>query len=229
MRPEPEVKKKPATLITKTLMVFVLALVASILWQTLNGIRFGYGKTVAALDAQIALFAADVIEREPFLLNAFLTMETNMTASVKHMTLSMPKNTIKKASLHRFMSSSWTKTTQQLSLFFSKGWQVMQLSFLLVMIKFIGIISSLLLFIFSGLLGALDGLNRRYVRTIEAGRESTYLYHNISALFKQVPMFVVLVYIVAPLTIPTTFIIALISVALFVYCNLFFTNLKKFL
>lgn len=229
MTKENEVKKKTRSLFYKTWMVLVIAIVVSVIWHSIDWMRLGYSQMYLNLDYQISVFAKDIIKRQPFMLKEFLMLENKFEASSVEFANPILLQEEKVANHYGIKGHRFKSSIAKIGLFFRKAWNVTKLSFLLVCIKFISIMSSILLFAFSGLLGALDGLRRRYIRTIEAGRESTYLYHNISTLFRQVPVLFVLVYLLAPISISATLVILMISVGLFIYSNLFFSTLKKFL
>lgn len=229
MNKDAEVKKKPQSLAYKTWIVLMIAIIVSVAWHTVDWMRMGYSQMYLNLDKQITLFARDIIQRQPFLLKEYLLIENSFEENTESITSPILIQEEKVANTYTVKGNKFKESAAKIGIFFREAWNVAKLSFLLVCIKFISIFSSFLLFIFSGLLGALDGLRRRYIRTMEAGRESTYLYHNISSLFRQIPALLVLVYLLVPVSIPATLVIVLISAGLFVYCDLFFSTLKKFL
>lgn len=229
MTKENEVKKKTQSLFYKTWMALVIAIVVSVIWHSIEWTRLGYSQMYLNLDYQISMFAKDIIKRQPFMLEKFLRLENRLEANALSVTKPILLQEEKVVDHYNIKDHRFKYGVAQLGLFFRKAWNVAKLSFLLVCIKFISIISSILLFAFAVFLGALDGLRRRYIRTVEAGRESTYLYHNISTLFRQVPVLFVLMYLLAPISISATVVILMISLGLFIYSNLFFSTLKKFL
>jgi len=96
-------------------------------------------------------------------------------------------------------------------------------------IKFISVFCSLMVFIFAGFLGLLDGLLTRYIRTAEGGRESTYVYHHLAdALFK-IPFCLVVAYIALPFPLNPLIVVVILAVTTFMFCRVSGANLKKFI
>ena len=229
MKKEQDFKKKPQSLLTKSMMVLMIAFIISVLWNTVEWARIGYASMAVTLDKQIQRFANDVIERQPWLLEEFLVLEGKGEEGAHQLALPIIDQTEKVSEQYDRTFTKLKSDLGQVRLFFNEGWNVIKLSFLLVCIKFISFFSSTLLFVFSGLLGALDGLRKRYIRTMEAGRESTYMYHNISLIFRQLSLLLLLAYLLLPVMIPATAVVIAISSGLFVYCHLLCSTLKKFL
>ena len=229
MKNENDVKKKPQSLLTKTMIILMIAFVISVLWNTVKWVKIGYTSMAITLDQQIQDFSSDVIERQPWLLEKFLVLEGKGEMSARQLSLPIINQSEKVSAQYDSALTKLKSDLVDVRIFFNEGWNVIKLSFLLVCIKFISIFSSILLFVFSGLLGALDGLRKRYIRTMEAGRESTYMYHNISLIFRQLPLLLLLAYLLLPVMIPATAVVVAISSGLFIYCHLLCSTLKKFL
>jgi len=102
-------------------------------------------------------------------------------------------------------------------------------SFIVLLFKFISVFAAILIYIFAGLLGALDGLVVRYVRTAEGGRESTFIFHKMTNVIIQLPIWLIIIYLISPVLINPMIVIALLALSFFVVFNIATSNLKKFL
>ena len=104
------------------------------------------------------------------------------------------------------------------------GW-----TFKVVIAKFLSVFASFWVFIFAALMGAMDGLLARYIRTNEGGRESTFIFHRVSDKVIKVPITIVFLYLSSPLTINPEVIVLIMSLLFFVFFYIATANLKKFL
>lgn len=95
--------------------------------------------------------------------------------------------------------------------------------------KFISIFGAFLIYLFASLLGALDGLVKRYIRTAEGGRESTFVFHKMTSVIIQFPLWLIIIYLISPMLINPMLVISLLALAFFVVFNIATSNLKKFL
>jgi hypothetical protein len=101
--------------------------------------------------------------------------------------------------------------------------------FKILLFKCISIFGAALIYLFASLLGALDGLVSRYIRTAEGGRESTFIFHKMTNAVIQFPIWLVVIYLISPALINPMLIIALLALSFFVVFNIATSNLKKFL
>jgi integrating conjugative element membrane protein (TIGR03747 family) len=95
--------------------------------------------------------------------------------------------------------------------------------------KVMNIIVSFWLYVFASLLGALDGLVKRYIRTAEGGRESTFVFHKVSHVVIQLPIWILALYLIIPDTFSPEIVVMLISLALFAFFTIATSQLKKYL
>ena len=102
-------------------------------------------------------------------------------------------------------------------------------SFILLSFKFVSIFAAILIYLFASLLGALDGLVTRYIRTAEGGRESTFVFHKITGVIIQLPCWLIIIYLISPILINPTLVIVLLALSFFTAFNIATANLKKFL
>lgn len=102
-------------------------------------------------------------------------------------------------------------------------------SFKVDLLRFISVFCSIMVFVFAAILGFLDGLLTRYIRTAEGGRESTYIYHHLADSTFKLPFFLIIAYIALPLPISPLLVVAVITLLIFMFCRISAANLKKFL
>jgi hypothetical protein len=98
-----------------------------------------------------------------------------------------------------------------------------------VLAKTVSVLVSLWVFVFSSLLGAMDGLLNRYKRTCEGGRESTYIYHKVSSSMYKIPLAILVVFLSLPLDINPEIVVILLSITFFMYFYITTSSLKKYL
>lgn len=98
----------------------------------------------------------------------------------------------------------------------------------IVLGKLAGIVVSIWIYIFASLLGMLDGLLKRYVRTQEGGRESTFVFHKVSNTVLAIPAYILAVYLVVPLFINPAVVACVMAVLFYWFFSLVTSNLKKF-
>lgn len=95
--------------------------------------------------------------------------------------------------------------------------------------KTVGILCSALLFVFASSIGFLDGLVKRYVRTAEAGRESTFVFHRVSQWTLKTAAGLVFIDWVLPVKIHPLFIVIALSMLLYLFFYISSSTLKKYL
>lgn len=98
-----------------------------------------------------------------------------------------------------------------------------------VALKTISVGCALFLFIFAAIIGLVDGLLARQIRTAEGGRESTFLFHRITSSLLQVPLWILVLYFALPITFQPLIAIVLLAVIFFSVCYLTTSQLKKYL
>jgi hypothetical protein len=98
-----------------------------------------------------------------------------------------------------------------------------------IMAKTLSVMVSLWIFIFSSLLGAMDGLLHRYIRTQEGGRESTYVYHKVAYCVYKAPLAIILLYLALPIMINPEIVVVILSMTFFMFFYLTTASLKKYL
>lgn len=110
-----------------------------------------------------------------------------------------------------------------------KGWVLCLLTLQGLWVKLLLLFSASLLFLFALSLGLLDGLVSRYVRTLEAGRESAFLFHRVGNLLLAAPTWVLLGYLLVPNDFYINAFINALAVMLFYLSFSVSSNLKKYL
>lgn len=96
-------------------------------------------------------------------------------------------------------------------------------------LKVLSIVSAFWLFVFSSLIGSLDGLLSRYIRTSEGGRESAFFFHHVSDVLLSLPALVFFGVLIVPFFISPFWVKSLLAVLLFVFFHTQASSLKKFL
>ena len=98
-----------------------------------------------------------------------------------------------------------------------------------VIAKCISLFASVWVFIFAALIGALDGLVARYIRTSEGGRESTFIFHKVADGLLKIPVILLFLYLTSPFFINPEWVVVLMGVLFFAFFYTATANLKKFL
>lgn len=100
---------------------------------------------------------------------------------------------------------------------------------LLTILKISSLFISLMMIVFASLLGCVDGLCYRYIRTMEGGRESTFLYHQGSEkLLMLASMFIFGFVLLSSFDYPQG-VVAILALIGFTYTYTTFSQLKKYL
>ena len=133
----------------------------------------------------------------------------------------------------KFKLSSLPKSAKQslltVSRFIKRSYSLLTGSGKLVIAKFFSVFISLPVMVFAALLGAADGLLKRYIRTQEGGRESTFVYHRVSDRVIALPVWILWGYLISPFDINPQVVVVLMSILLFCFFNISTANLKKFI
>ena len=98
-----------------------------------------------------------------------------------------------------------------------------------VIAKCISLFASVWVFVFAALIGALDGLVARYIRTSEGGRESTFIFHKVADGLLKIPVILLFLYLTSPFFINPEWVVVLMGVLFFAFFYTATANLKKFL
>lgn len=110
-----------------------------------------------------------------------------------------------------------------------KFFVILLLTVILLVLKVGALFSSIFLYVSSSLLGFLDGLVSRYKRTMEAGRESTFIFHHVSKILLSIPAFLIFFYVAIPVYISPLLINICIAGLLFAGFRVYGSNLKKYM
>lgn len=111
----------------------------------------------------------------------------------------------------------------------NQGWELFLESMVLVSFKILNVLSSIWVYVLASLIGVLDGLSQRYIRTAEAGRESTYVFHKLSSALSIFPALILFAYMTLPISINPTLVASILGLVFFGFFQLTFSNLKKYL
>jgi hypothetical protein len=94
--------------------------------------------------------------------------------------------------------------------------------------KFLGVLGSTLFVFFALMLGVVDGLLRRYIRTSEGGRESSFLYSTYQMWLIPIPIFIVTLYLSIPLEVDTELVMIGVALTTFFLSYTYCKSIKKF-
>lgn len=111
----------------------------------------------------------------------------------------------------------------------NRGLSLIGLTLALMAAKLLSVSISLLVLVFAALIGAMDGLLKRYIRTQEGGRESTFVFHRISDVLITAPVLLLVIYLALPIYLPPQAVVMAMSGLVFLFFTIATTNLKKFL
>lgn len=106
---------------------------------------------------------------------------------------------------------------------------ILKLTFWQLSIKIMALLESIWVLACAAVVGAMDGLCKRYIRTSEGGRESTLLYHSAGKRFMLLPMSVILLYLALPLFVSGLVATMALALCVFIYFNVRMSCLKKYL
>jgi len=106
---------------------------------------------------------------------------------------------------------------------------VMGATLMVMMAKCLSVMVSFWVFVFAALMGAMDGLLKRYIRTNEGGRESTFIFHRVSELMITLPVALLFFYLTLPVFVRPEIVAVGMGVIVFLFFHISTANLKKFL
>lgn len=106
---------------------------------------------------------------------------------------------------------------------------IVYLTMKVILVKLLAVLGAIILYIFTSMLGLLDGLVARYKRTMQAGRESTFVFHRVAKLLLSLPVLLLFIYIISPMYINPLIINFAIAGLLFSGFRVYGSNLKKYM
>lgn len=112
---------------------------------------------------------------------------------------------------------------------FERAMLLFSQSILTVILKLFCLLAGIAMYTMGSLMGALDGLAARYVRTEEGGRESTFFFHHITDKIIRLPPLIILAYLVGVFSPDPGVFVLLLGISLFSFFFIATSNLKKFL
>lgn len=111
----------------------------------------------------------------------------------------------------------------------SKAWSLFGLVFKIILAKCLILISALPLFLLFGLLGLVDGLSLREIRTAELGRESSYLFHLLNKWVLRAVLLVLCAWLALPVAITPQYVLLPLSLLLAMMVSMTASRFKKYL
>lgn len=112
--------------------------------------------------------------------------------------------------------------------FLNEAYLLSLLTIKIILAKCFFVFISSFVFIFAIMLGAMDGLLSRFIRTQEGGRESTFLFHSVSCKLALLPILILFLYFIAPLAICAQYIVILLGLVFYLFFYGMTSNLKKY-
>lgn len=226
-KPATTKRKYTLTLIQAILLGTMIAFLINVVWLA----KEGYAKTAARLaarnNAALMTLAARNLPLASVLVGAGVatTLVPAEATDWGRTLLAKAKRNPTVEALTRDTSLSGMGTVVR---YCQQGWHLVVLTFESVVIKAASLIASLLLLVMAVILGLLDGFCRRYVRTVEGGRESTYVYHKAVSSAVSLPSFCIILYIVLPLPLSPEIAGILLAVVVFSLVRLSASQFKKY-
>lgn len=129
--------------------------------------------------------------------------------------------------VHSFMNNPLNQS--QIKTHIMRFFSILGMTFKLLIAKFASIFVSIWVFVFASILGAMDGLLSRYIRTVEGGRESTFIFHRVSGVVIKIPVAIVFLYLSTPFFLNPKWVVMVMSLLFFGFFYIATANLKKFL
>lgn len=227
---------------TTILGFLVVSLISAYQW-----ISSGYESSMQNLDKKISRETEVMKLRSPVLLNNSMKMilwikglldrtKLNLENPTKDLNRIKPavlnsdaKEVSNKQKKSKSEAIDVTSVGKDILNAFTKIGKILWLSFIFLLFKIIEVYAASILYLFTSLLGALDGLMKRYIRTEEGGRESTFAFHWITNITIKFPFLLIFLYFILPIEINPVVLTCLIASSFFLIFNVLTTSLKKFL
>ena len=215
-----------AKLLAAVMLGYILTLFGNlIMWQLTS-----YKNTRDKLNDEYNQYLAHIAQYEKSVLSniglnnakyrdIFNNLQLGASCKIKQMT----------AKLKSFLNHQNIKILDNTVNIASSFLNIIYLTFKIMVVKLIAVLASIALYVFAIMLGLLDGLVARYKRTMQAGRESTFVFHHVAKLIISLPVFLMFIYIMSPIYINPLIINLAIAGFLFVGFRVYGANLKKYM
>ncbi|MDW9178622.1 TIGR03747 family integrating conjugative element membrane protein [Legionella pneumophila] len=119
--------------------------------------------------------------------------------------------------------------TQDFILITNQIWLLMGLTTQVMFIKLVILISSIPLFLLMIVVGLVDGLNQRAIRTASLGRESSYVFHQFNRHAKRCLLLLLSLWLALPISITPAFVFVPASLLLGILVSITASRFKKYL
>ncbi|HAT1727748.1 TPA: TIGR03747 family integrating conjugative element membrane protein [Legionella pneumophila] len=118
---------------------------------------------------------------------------------------------------------------QDFILIANQVWLLMGLTTQVMFIKLVILISAIPLFLLMVVVGLVDGLNQRAIRTASLGRESSYVFHQLNRHAKRVLLLLLSLWLALPISITPAFVFVPASLLLGIMVSITASRFKKYL
>ncbi len=118
---------------------------------------------------------------------------------------------------------------QDFSLIANQVWLLMGLTTQVIFIKLVILISAVPLFLLMTVVGLVDGLNQRAIRTASLGRESSYVFHQLNRHAKRGLLLLLSFWLALPICITPAFVFVPASLLLGITVSITASRFKKYL
>lgn len=118
---------------------------------------------------------------------------------------------------------------QNFILIANQVWLLMGLTTQVMFIKLVILISAIPLFLLMFVVGLVDGLNQRAIRTASLGRESSYVFHQLNRHAKRGLLVLLSLWLTLPISIAPAFVFVPASLLLGIMVSITASRFKKYL
>lgn len=118
---------------------------------------------------------------------------------------------------------------QDFILIANQVWLLMGLTTQVMLIKLVILISAIPLFLLMTVVGLVDGLNQRAIRTASLGRESSYIFHQLNRHAKRGLLLLLSLWLALPISITPAFVFVPVSLLLGILVSITASRFKKYL
>ncbi|KTD23935.1 DUF4400 domain-containing protein [Legionella maceachernii] len=159
-------------------------------------IRFGFEKTTGFIQT----LTISQCSRLPVSLDCKLWFEEQTLSSLEGYSQHTQTYINYLNSFHIPVDRELNTALAKLSLSLKQFWDLTRLTFSLVSIKLLVIITGIPLFLLAITVGLVDGLNQRAIRTYSLGRESSFVFHQLTRQSKKLLLLLITAWVALPIS-----------------------------
>lgn len=211
-------------------LIFWLSLFINVVIYASFAYLNGWNTMINSLNYRNQLEFTVLESQAPFTANALQWLSHFFPNEFKDLSEPLSNSTNLKIWSIRASNQTLSQKLKILKRNLTQGFNFLKQVFFLCVIKFINIFAPIWLYAMTMTLGVLDGLTARYIRTVEGGRESTFIFHHLSKTWVRLLLLLLLVDTCSPLwTLPNNIMALIVATFLFFYSRTRCAHLKKFL